>query len=116
MGSTWHIPFNMWNVMEYSIGFFGGLGMAYGVFSSKWPQESPKPHKWENWTSLLLVVVFIPLIIFRENLGYEYLLNRLERLPNVESVASTTTWAAALVLLLMVGMMLWKSFASCTSV
>src|SRR5690606_19083745 len=108
MGSTWQIPFNMWNVMEYSIGFFGGLGMAYGVFSSKWPQESPKPHKWENWTSLLLVAVFIPLIIFRENLGYEYLLNRLERLPNVASVVSTTTLVATLVLMLMVGMMFWK--------
>src|SRR5690606_29488854 len=43
IGKTWDVPFNMWNVMEYSIGFFGGLGMAYGVFSSQWPKESPKP-------------------------------------------------------------------------
>lgn len=32
-GNIVEIPFNMWNVMEYSIGFFGGTGMAYGVFS-----------------------------------------------------------------------------------
>lgn len=108
MGSTWQVPFNMWNVMEYSIGFFGGLGMAYGVFSSAWPKESPRPKKWENRVSLLLVAVFIPLIIYRENFGYDYLLNRLEKLPNVESVASITTLIAALVLLLMAGMMFWK--------
>lgn len=39
MGHTSGIKFNWWNVMEYSIGFFGGLGMAYGIFSnSKWPK------------------------------------------------------------------------------
>ena len=109
LGITWRFPFNMWNVMEYSIGLFGGLGMAYGVFSSKWPQESPRPHKWENRAALFLVAVFIPLIVYRESFGYEYLLGRLEKLPNVESVASTTSWAMAIVLLVMVGAMFMKS-------
>ena len=31
------LPFNFWNIMEYSIGFFGGLGMAYGTLTSRWP-------------------------------------------------------------------------------
>lgn len=108
MGKTWQIPFNMWNVMEYSIGFFGGLGMAYGVFSSQWPKESPKPEKWENWASLLIVAVLIPLIVYRESLNYDYLMGRLKNLSEVESVATTTTWVAALLLLLMAGMTFWK--------
>src|SRR5690606_31982528 len=78
IGKTWDVPFNMWNVMEYSIGFFGGLGMAYGVFSSQWPEESPKPKKWENWASLIIVAVLIPLIVYRETLNYDYLVGRLE--------------------------------------
>ncbi|HLT50860.1 MAG TPA: hypothetical protein VKZ93_02820, partial [Arenibacter sp.] len=108
IGKTWDVPFNMWNVMEYSIGFFGGLGMAYGVFSSQWPKESPKPKKWENWASLLIVAVLIPLIVYRETLNYDYLVGRLENLPNVESVAFTTTSVAALILLLMAGTIFWK--------
>lgn len=108
MGKTWQVPFNMWNVMEYSIGFFGGLGMAYGVFSSQWPRESPKPEKWKNWVSLLIVVVIIPLIVYRESLNYDYLMGRLKNLPNVESVAAITTLVAALLLSLMAGMVFWK--------
>lgn len=108
IGKTWEVPFNMWNVMEYSIGFLGGLGMAYGVFSSRWPKESPKPKKWENWTSLLIVAVLIPLIVYRESLNYDYLIGRLKNIPDVESVASTTTWVAALILLFMAGMVCWK--------
>jgi len=39
LGNVAEVPFNMWNVMEYSLGFFGGAGMAYGTFTSKWPEE-----------------------------------------------------------------------------
>lgn len=39
LGNVANVPFNMWNVMEYSLGFFGGVGMAYGTFTSKWPKE-----------------------------------------------------------------------------
>lgn len=44
LGNVAEIPFNMWNVMEYSLGFFGGVGMAYGTFTSAWPKEN-KPVK-----------------------------------------------------------------------
>jgi hypothetical protein len=41
VGNLLEIKFNMWNVMEYSIGFFGGSALAYSIFTSPWPQ-SPK--------------------------------------------------------------------------
>ena len=102
LGNTWQVPFNMWNVMEYCIGFCGGTGMAYGVFSSKWPKETPRATKWENWSALFIVVLFIPLIVYRESLTHAHIARRLEKLPNIASIASTSTIMALLVLLAMV--------------
>ena len=48
LGAGLEIQFNMWNVMEYSIGFCGGIGMAYGVFSSAWPEETAGSEVWES--------------------------------------------------------------------
>jgi hypothetical protein len=64
LGNVLEINFNMWNVMEYSIGFFGGISMAYGVFTSEWPEDSLTPARWENKTSFLLVFILIPLVVF----------------------------------------------------
>jgi hypothetical protein len=108
LGNTWQIPFNMWNVMEYSIGFFGGSGMAYGVYSSKWPKETPRPTKWQNWSAFFIVVFFIPLIVYRESLTYAHIARRLEKLTNIEDIASTSTIVVLLVLLAMVISIFWR--------
>lgn len=108
-GNVLEISFNMWNVMEYSIGFFGGSGMAYGVLSSKWPlDEKAKPKLWVNRIALFVLVVFIPLIVFRESLAYEHILNRLGAVSNVEQIALLSTTAAALVLSLMAILLIFK--------
>lgn len=108
LGNTWQIPFNMWNVMEYCIGICGGSGMAYGVFTSKWPKEIPRAVKWENWSALIIVVLFIPLIVYRESLTYDHIARRLENLPNIESIASISTIMVLLVLLAMVISIFWR--------
>lgn len=98
-GNVLEIPFNIWNVMEYSIGFFGGSGMAYGVFSSKWPiDEKAELKRWVNRIALFVLVVFIPLIVFRESLAYGHILNRLGAISNVGHIAFLSTTAAAIVL------------------
>ncbi len=108
-GNVLEIPFNMWNVMEYSIGFFGGTGMAYGVFSSKWPEDDEgKPKIWVNTVGLLVLLVFIPLMIYRESLAYDHILNRLGEISNVEQIASSSTIVAAIVLVLMAISVFWK--------
>lgn len=62
MGYSSGIKFNWWNVMEYSIGFFGGLGIAYGVFSnSKWP-VSVKADKMSNNVAWVFLVMVLPVI------------------------------------------------------
>lgn len=108
LGNVMEIPFNMWNVMEYSIGFFGGSGMAYGVFSSKWPIDDTKPKVWGNRLALFFSVVFIPLIIYRESLAYPHFLKRLGEIPDLESIAFTSTTLAAIVLALMAIGLFWK--------
>lgn len=108
LGNVFEVPFNMWNVMEYSIGFFGGSGMAYGVFSSTWPIDEVRPKTWTNRVALFVVAVFVPLIVYRESLSYETLLKRLGEIPNLEAVALTSTIVASLVLLTMALILIWK--------
>ncbi|SHJ29799.1 hypothetical protein [Pseudozobellia thermophila] len=99
VGDVLDIPFNTWNIMEYSIGFFGGLGMAYGVFSSKWPVESLKPKRWMGRSGLFLILVVIPLIVYRESLAYGHLMKRLGDTPNLEATAFYSTVLAAVAML-----------------
>lgn len=96
------IPFNTWNMAEYTIGFFGGIGMAYAVFTSEWPKESIQAKKWENISSILIVLVLIPLIIFRESFPYQKFIEKYQTLPNAESIALSNTFTAALIVLVII--------------
>jgi|LNAP01.1.fsa_nt_gb hypothetical protein len=87
VGNVLEMKFNMWNVMEYSIGFFGGSALAYSIFSSVWPENVNTPKPWENRIALFFVFVFIPLIIFRESLQYNLLVERVKEVVNPERVA-----------------------------
>lgn len=108
LGNVLEIKFNMWNVMEYSIGFGGGTGMAYGVFSSKWPVEDVAPPKWANRVSMFIVAVFIPLIVFRESLTFGSFMKRLGEISNLESVATISTSFVVLIMVAMVIIIYWK--------
>lgn len=108
-GNVLEIQFNMWNVMEYSIGFFGGLGMAYGVFSSSWPSdEGIRPKTWVNKLALFVLLIFIPLIVYRESLTYDHFLKRLGEIPSLEQIASTSTTFIAIMLLMMAVVIFYK--------
>ncbi|MFC2123389.1 hypothetical protein ACFLU5_01155 [Bacteroidota bacterium] len=60
LGITAEIHYNWWNVMEFTLGFFGGLGMVYAVLTREWP-TSVKPSRTGNWIALVFVFFFIPL-------------------------------------------------------
>ena len=77
IGNLLEINFNMWNVMEYSIGFFGGSALAYSIFTSPWPQNIEKPKPWENRVSYIIALVFIPLVVFQQSLTIPVLTERL---------------------------------------
>ncbi len=99
LGTVWQIKFNMWNVMEYSIGFFGGASMAYAIFTTDWPKETEENKPWENRTAFLLVFAFVPLILYRESLTYPILLNRLSFLDNVADASLISTIISAVLFL-----------------
>lgn len=69
MGNTTGIFFNWWNVMEYSIGFCGGMGMAYGVYGhAEWPFSS-KPDPVSNKIGWLFLLVMLPATVLFEGAG-----------------------------------------------
>ena len=41
MGNVSGLKFNFWNVMEYSLGFFGGVGMAYSALTADFGSQEP---------------------------------------------------------------------------
>ncbi len=79
LGNTSGIDFNWWNVMEYSLGFFGGLGMAYGVFSASWPEKGI-PDLMANRLGWFFLIFLLPFTNIVEAFGYEKLLSRAENL------------------------------------
>jgi hypothetical protein len=67
MGNTTGTDFNFWNVMEYSIGFFGGVGMAYGTFTSSWPVSDEIPSRVSNLIAILFVALFVPFVVWEQS-------------------------------------------------
>ena len=84
MGAISGISYNWWNVMEFTLGFCGGLGMAYAVITRDWP-ETVKPSKVANWLAVLFVVLAIPLTNLIEAFHIKRMLNLGESLKMVWS-------------------------------
>ncbi|MGV8096616.1 MAG: hypothetical protein AB2L24_32570 [Mangrovibacterium sp.] len=104
LGNVLEVQFNMWNVMEYSIGFFGGISMAYGVFSTQWAQENESvlPEQWKSKTSFLIVFVLIPVLVFQQSSALlNPLLTSADKPANVPVSGSL---AALIILILMIGL------------
>ena len=104
IGIVAEIPFNMWNVMEYSIGFFGGISLAYSVFTSKWPQAGSEVKIWENKAAFILVFLFIPFVVFQQSFSFKPIIERFtsyQTFTNAESVAKISTILSLVILTLM---------------
>lgn len=86
LGNVLEIDFNMWNVMEYCIGFFGGSSMAYGVFSSEWPEESALPQRWENKIASFMIFAFIPYLVLTNSPLLEPIFGSSEAIPKPDTI------------------------------
>ncbi len=96
------IQFNFWNVMEYSIGFFGGLGMAYGTFTTPWPQITTKVDRSKLIVPLAILVLIIPFLIWEQSFGSERLskmVTELSPLTDASALALKIQWMAAVLIL-----------------
>ncbi len=67
LGTASGLAFNFWNVMEYSIGFFGGAGMAYGTLTSPWPAEEEEPTPKKNPIPILFIALFVPFVVWEQS-------------------------------------------------
>ena len=102
VGNLLEINFNMWNVMEYSIGFFGGSALAYSIFTSPWPQNIEKPKPWENRVSYIIALVFIPLVVFQQSMTIPALTERLGNSGIDEKTAIFSSIVAGLLICLVI--------------
>ncbi len=88
MGNVAQVSFNMWNVMEYSLGFFGGAGMAYAVFTSKWPKvEQPTLSNTSLMIPIIGLVVLIPFFVWQQSFIMKDLQPTLEKLVEGETAS-----------------------------
>jgi hypothetical protein len=73
LGGTLAVPLNLWNVMEYSIGFCGGAGMAYAVFTTSWPVMEPVQTRNSHLVPLILLMIFVPFVVWDQSFTTEKL-------------------------------------------
>ncbi len=102
VGNILEINFNMWNVMEYSIGFFGGAALAFSIFTSPWPQNVEPPKKWENRVSYIIALIFIPALVFQQSMLFDTLAERLGGSGIGVEIATAATILSGLLICLMV--------------
>ena len=97
IGNTTGIAFNWWNVMEYSLGFFGGVGMAYAVFSRQWP-SSIAPDKWANILGFIFLALFLPLTNVIQAFDTERIINMAKNtnIAQPETFAPQLFWGSLL--------------------
>jgi hypothetical protein len=102
VGNILEINFNMWNVMEYSIGFIGGGALAYSVFTSPWPENVEQPKPWENRVSYIIALIFFPLLVFQQSMTIPALIERLGNSGIEENTARLSSVVAGLLICLAV--------------
>lgn len=107
IGQLSGIKFNFWNVMEYSLGFFGGIGMAYGALTSHW-EPIKKSSKKAVWPLFGLAVV-IPFFVWEQSFWEKDISAMLEKTApaQMEFWAKAIPAAAFLIWLGLVGFA-WK--------
>lgn len=106
-GAILEIHFNMWNVMEYNIGFWGGAGMAYGVFTSDWQTDAETPVKYENRLASFLVLLLVPLMVWKDGFLVSDLIKS-NFIQNDESKVLFLTVLTFVILLAMNLVVRWK--------
>jgi hypothetical protein len=74
-GTASGVGFNWWNVMEFTLGFFGGLGLAYGALTVNWP-VGRGPSRIANRVGLVFILILIPITNVIQTFEFERLANQ----------------------------------------
>lgn len=103
-GSSFHSPVNLWNVMEYSIGFWGGLGMAYGTFSSSWTILKEPPATRYNTVLIAFLMLFIPFVVWDQSFVSD-------KLESLLTKGGTPAWITAVKIVAIISILSMAAFA-----
>jgi hypothetical protein len=107
MGSVSGYKFNFWNVMEYSIGFFGGIGMAYGTFTSEWERSEERFEPKKLLIPLIILSLVIPLIVWDQSFDSERLVKTIAEIrPDLDPLA----WTAYVKAVALIVVLIFASF------
>ena len=113
LGMASGVSYNWWNVMEFTLGFCGGLGMAYAVATYKWP-ASIQPSKFANWLALIFLLFAIPLTNYIDAFKIDEFRNMAENLniSNSLQFAQIQFLFAGMILLffLFLGILTWLRY------
>ena len=113
LGRVSGIGFNWWNAMEFTLGFSGGLGMAYGVFTRDW-DESIEPSRAANWLGIATLLLIIPatnIIQAFEKEGFLEVANQIGTLNPGQFASNQILYGwVTLILFVLLGVYLWRRF------
>ena len=98
IGIVSKIDFNFWNVMEYSIGFFGGLGMAYGVFTARWEKDAGKLQE-TRILPLLALVGIIPFVVWFESMTPTRVNETYSKINEINQFGTIIQWISLFIIL-----------------
>ncbi len=113
LGSTSGLHYNWWNVMEFTLGFFGGLAMAWSVLTRSWP-ESDTPTPAGTWIAAVIVFLFIPFTNLVNGMSTGDFLKKATqlRLPGSDAAAfaSRQMWLSGAIVVIFATLLfyLWK--------
>ena len=115
VGSSAELQYNWWNVMEFTLGFFGGLGMIYAVLTREWP-DSVKPSKAGNWIAVIFLFAFIPATNYFNGFSTESFVSFAEKL-NIANAAQFSSrqlliTGISIPVLALLAVMIWKHYSS----
>lgn len=111
IGNATGLHFNWWNVMEFILGFGGGLGMIYGITTREWP-ESAQPSRLTNWAGLIFLLLVLPAVNIIQGMEYSHFSQLAEQIGHLEPAVFAQTqilvaWIMV-VLLVVPGILFWR--------
>lgn len=113
LGSASGIAYNWWNVMEFTLGLCGGMGMAYAVLRQKWPEKA-EPVPSTNWLGLVFVFVLIPFINYVNAFSDNKLTKLAEQFKLTDSASFVSTqqlWGGLILVIISVATaIVWRNF------
>ena len=113
-GGSTEISFNWWNVMEFTLGFCGGVGAAWAVFSTEWPETHIR-NRAGNWLALLFIMPGIPAINLMMTFKLEKFVEAAEKAgwpdPAGYAQLQPLLGGAVTVVMALAGILAWKVFS-----